>query len=396
MPSAAPTLWSPFKIGPIELKHRIVMAPLTRNRATKNDKAERTWVPNDLMCEYYSERATDGGLLISEAVPVSLVASGMLGVAGMWLPEQVQGWKKVTDSIHAKGGKVFAQLWHQGRNSHSTVSGVQPVSSSDVPITDSPHAWAGLPTEPFEVPHALTVEEIAATQDDFARCALAAVTEAGFDGVEIHAANGYIFDQFHHSNINTRTDQYGGSIEGRTLFTRETIAKISAAIGADRLGVRLAPFGYFNQTRGEHRVEQCTWLCTELSKLGLAYVHLIEPRFDEIKSENEKLASLGQEVASEEVSLKPFRAALGSTPVIAAGGYNADNADEGLAAGEHDLIAMGRYFCSNADLVDRLRTGKPLYRYNRARFYGPFKQNEIGYTVHPEQLGENVPMPLGD
>ncbi|KAM0746552.1 FMN-linked oxidoreductase [Meredithblackwellia eburnea MCA 4105] len=381
----APTLWSPITVGAVELKHRCVMAPLTRNRASKSTKHERTWVPNDLMCEYYGQRATDGGLIISEATPVSLVASGMFGVPGLFTDEHLAGWKKVTDAVHAKGGLMFVQLWHQGRNSHSSVSGSQPVSSSAVPITDSPHAWRGLPTEPFEVPHALTVEEIQETQQDFVKAALMA-REAGFDGVEIHAANGYLFDQFHHDNINKRTDAYGGSLEKRCKFTLETAEKIIAAIGADRFGVRLAPFGYFNQTRGEQRAEQWTYLCEEISKLNPAYVHLIEPRFDEVRSENEKLADLGKEkLAIEEISLKPFRKALGKTTVIAAGGYNDDNCYEGIESGEHDLVAFGRYFCSNGDLVERLKEKKPLYHYDRSRFYGPFDDNEIGYTVHPNQ-----------
>ncbi|KAI5476535.1 hypothetical protein MNV49_007545 [Pseudohyphozyma bogoriensis] len=386
MPAPVAGLFTPFTIGDVELKHRIVMAPLTRNRASKSASNPRTWVPNDLMVEYYSQRATDGGLIISEATPVSLNASGMLGVPGMFTEEQSEGWKKVTAAIHAKGGKAFCQLWHQGRNSHSIVSGSQPVSSSAVPITDSPHSWAGLPTMPFEVPHALTIEEIQSVQEDFVKAAKLALA-SGFDGVEIHAANGYLFDQFHHTNINLRTDAYGGSIPARCRFTLETVDKICAAVGSGRFGVRLAPFGFFNQTLGEQRLEQWTWLCEELAKRNLAYVHLIEPRFDEIKSENEKLAALGEvEIKVDEVTLKPFRAALGSTPVIAAGGYTPQNSHDGIPAGEHDLVAFGRYFCSNGDLVERIRNNLPLYKYNRARFYGPFEDNEVGYTVHPDAV----------
>ncbi|GAA5850109.1 hypothetical protein JCM8547_001014 [Rhodosporidiobolus lusitaniae] len=388
MPSAQPDVFTPFTLGggTIKLQHRIVMAPLTRNRASPSSSHARTWVPNDLMVEYYTQRATEGGLLISEATPVSLQASGMLGVPGLFTEEQRVGWKKVTDAVHSKGGYIFSQAWHQGRNAHSSVSGVPVVSSSAVPITDSPHSWRGIATEPFEVPHALTVEEIASVQEDFVNAAKNAI-EAGFDGVEIHAANGYIFDQFHHNNINLRTDQYGGSIENRNRFTIETVDKIIAAIGADRFGVRLAPFGFFNQTRGTEREEQWIALCQALSNKGLAYVHLIEPRFDELRTEADKLAELSQENPMDklEVSLRPYREACGpDTPVIAAGGYNANNLNERLGA-DHDLVAMGRYFCSNGDLVDRLHTGKPLYKYDRSTFYGPFEQNEIGYTVHPDQ-----------
>ncbi|GAA6001855.1 hypothetical protein JCM10207_002352 [Rhodosporidiobolus poonsookiae] len=388
MPSAQPDIFTPFALGggTIELKHRIILAPLTRNRATKSETIERTWYPNDLMAQYYGERATDGGLLITEATPVSLVASGMMGVPGLFTDEQVEGWKKITSAVHAKGGLIFCQLWHQGRNAHSSASGIQPVSSSNIPITDAPHSWRGLATEPFEVPHALTVEEIASTQEDFVKAAVNA-RKAGFDGVEIHAANGYLFDQFQHDNINVRTDSYGGSIANRNRFTLETVDKITAAIGADRFGVRLAPFGLFNQARGSQREEQWTELCAELNRRRLAYIHLIEPRFDELKSESEKMASLGEtnSMDSLKISLQPYREVCLETPVIAAGGYNATNVNERLGV-DHDLVAIGRYFCSNADLVDRLRTGKKLFHYNRSRFYGPFDDNEIGYTVHPEQL----------
>ncbi|GAA5859651.1 hypothetical protein JCM1840_006392 [Sporobolomyces johnsonii] len=388
MSSAQPSLFTPFVLGggAVELKHRAVMAPLTRARGTKSEKHERTWVPNDLMAQYYGERATDGGLIISEATPVSVVASGLPGVPGMFTAEQVENWKKITGAVHAKGGKMFSQIWHQGRNSHSCLSGMRPVSSSPVPISDAKHQWAGFDEEDFEVPHALTEEEIQATQADFVAAAKRAL-EAGFDGVELHGANGYLFDQFHHSNVNQRTDSYGGSYQRRCRFTLETVDKLIEAVGAERLGVRLAPFAYFNDVRGEQRQEQWTYLCQQLSTKGLAYIHLVEPRFDEIRSEAEKLASLSQinPMDKLEISLRPYREACGTTPVIAAGGYNDKNMTEGLGT-EHDLVAFGRYFCSTADLVERLRTGQKLLPYNRSRFYGPFPDNEIGYTVHPEQL----------
>ncbi|GAA5926515.1 hypothetical protein JCM3775_001039 [Rhodotorula graminis] len=387
MPSAQPDIWTPFTLGggTIQLKHRVVMAPLTRNRASPSEKVERTWVPNSLMCQYYSERATDGGLLISEATPVSIEASGMPGVPGTFTDEQLEGWKPITAAVRAKGGVFFAQLWHQGRNTSSALTGGRIVSSSTVPITDAQFGWRGLDSRPFEAPHALTVEEVQATQQDFVRAAERAL-EAGFDGVELHAANGYLFDQFQHSNINQRTDMYGGSVENRNRFTLETVDNVVAAVGADRVGIRLAPFGMFNQARGEDRQAQWTMLCEALAGKGLAYVHLIEPRFDELQSEAEKLANLdaNNPLTALDLSLRPYREALGSTPVIAAGNYNAANMNDGIGA-EHDLVAFGRYFCSNEDLVERLRSGLPLWHYNRTRFYGPFPDNEIGYTVHPER-----------
>ncbi|BGP36738.1 hypothetical protein JCM10450v2_000630 [Rhodotorula kratochvilovae] len=387
MPTALPDIFTPFVLGggTISLKHRVVMAPLTRNRASKSEKVERTWVPNDLMRQYYEERATDGGMLISEATPVSIEASGMPGVPGTFTDEQLQAWKPITSAVKAKGGVFIAQLWHQGRNTATALTGSRIVSSSNVPITDAQFGWRGLDPRPFEVPHSLTVDEIQATQEDFATAAKRAL-EAGFDGIELHAANGYLFDQFQHTNINQRTDAYGGSIENRNRFTLETLDKVIAAIGADRTAIRLAPFGMFNQARGEERQAQWTALCVELEKRGLAYVHLIEPRFDELQSEAEKLANLdaNNSLATLDLSLRPYREALRATPVIAAGNYNAKNMNDGIGA-EHDLVAFGRYFCSNEDLVERLRTGQPLWHYNRSRFYGPFPDNEIGYTVHPER-----------
>ncbi|WWD19945.1 hypothetical protein CI109_104418 [Kwoniella shandongensis] len=195
----------------------------------------------------------------------------------------------------------------------------------------------------------------------------------------------YLFDQFHHSNINQRTDEYGGSIENRCRFTLETVDQISAAIGSARLGVRLSPFGLFNQTHGEKRMEQWTYLCNELSKRNVAYVHMIEPRFDEFKGASEKALALSEMSLDQDISLAPFRKALGKTPLMSAGGFGPDNYEEGIVNGSYDLIAFGRYFVANADLVERLKSKEPLYKWDRTRFYGPFEDNEVGYTVHPKR-----------
>ncbi|OCF36050.1 hypothetical protein I316_01922 [Kwoniella heveanensis BCC8398] len=373
--------WTPFRMGDIELSHRVVLAPLTRNRATKSDKYPSTWVPNDLMKEYYEQRATPGGLLITEATPVSLRASGYPGVPGWFTPEQPSAWIPIIDSVHAKGGYIFAQLWHQGRTTHSMYSGHQPESASATPVEGNlriKNAEMDQKEVAYETPKEMTVEDIQRTQEEFVSAALKA-REVGFDGIEIHAGNGYLFDQFHHSNINTRTDQYGGSFPNRCRFTLETVTKLCSAIGANKVAVRLTPFGLFNQTFGEKRVEQWTYLCEELSKFGLAYVHMVEPRFDEFKSAAEKQSFL------EAISLQPFREVLGSTPLMVAGGYGPDNLHEGIQKGEHDLVAFGRYYTANPDLVSRLKSGEPLYKWDRSRFYGPFEDNEIGYTVFPKR-----------
>ncbi|PPQ79606.1 hypothetical protein CVT25_003486 [Psilocybe cyanescens] len=389
---ASSKLFTPVLLGALSLKHRIVLAPLTRNRATQSTKHSRTWYPDELNVEYYTQRATEGGLLISEATPTSVQASGVAGIPGIFTDEQKAGWKKVVDAVHAKGSLFVMQLWHQGRNTHSLATGTHTLSSCAVPISDSKFSWGDTSLD-WETPKAMTQDDIDRVKLEYVDAAKAA-REAGFDGIEIHGANGYLPDQFLHSNINTRTDAYGGSPENRCRFLLELTTDIGSAIGFDRVAVRLSPFGFFNQTRGTQRLYQWTYLCKELSSLGLAYVHLIEPRFDEVRSEQDKLRALASSTDTEEpapeftpdqLTLHPFRVALGTTPCMVAGGYNPSNCWEGIERGDHDAIAFGRYFTSNADLVERLRIGKPFFRYDRSRFYGPFPDNEIGYTVHPKQ-----------
>ncbi|EPQ53164.1 NADPH dehydrogenase [Gloeophyllum trabeum ATCC 11539] len=374
-------LFAPLVLGNLSLSHRIVLAPLTRNRASSSEAHKNTWVPNELNTLYYYQRATPGGLLISEATPISRRASGSLGVPGIYTLEQCQGWASITKAVHDKQGFIFCQLWHQGRAAHSRLTGLEPWSSSAVPI-QTLHRAKGYDPAPFDTPHSMTYDEIQEVHQEYITAARNAIA-SGFDGVEVHACNGYLPDQFHHSNINVRMDEYSGSPEARCRFTIELAQKLCDAIGSDKVGVRLAPFGLYNETRGDDRRHQWTYLCSALSKLEVAYVHLIEPRFDEWRSEGEKLELLHRSDTKEEVSLRPYREAIRSpTKCIVAGGYHPGNCWEGVEKGEHDAVAFGRWFVSNPDLVERLRTGKPLYRYDRSLFYGPFDNNEIGYTVH--------------
>ncbi|TFK51431.1 FMN-linked oxidoreductase [Heliocybe sulcata] len=381
--ASTPALFAPLHLGSIVLSHRVVLAPLTRNRAEPSETYDNTWFPTGLNVLYYSERATQGGLLISEATPVSRRASGLPGVPGIYTPEQCEGWAKVTCAVHKKRAFIFCQLWHQGRVTHSRLTSLEPWSASAVPIEESLHNSKGLDPVPYDVPHPMSVSEIQETHQEYVNAARNAIS-SGFDGVEVHAGNGYLPDQFHHSNINVRTDAYGGTPEKRCRFTIELVKKLCAEVGKARVGVRLSPFGLFNETRGEDRQEQWTYLCRELSKLGIAYIHLIEPRFDEWRSESQKLDFLQHYKAiGEEVSLRPYRKVmLPPTKCIVAGGYHPGNCWEGVERGDHDAVAFGRFFISNPDLVDRLRTGKRLYRYERSLFYGPFGKKEIGYTVH--------------
>ncbi|KJA21916.1 hypothetical protein HYPSUDRAFT_87706 [Hypholoma sublateritium FD-334 SS-4] len=386
-------LFTPVIFGALELEHRVVLAPLTRCRATKSEKYPRTWFPDDLNIEYYCQRATNGGLLISEATPVSLQASGMPGVPGIFTDEQKTGWKRVVDAVHSKGSFFVMQLWHQGRQAHSKATGMRTLSASAVPITGSKYFLRRRDPDgvDWEVPRAMMQTDIEMVKQEYIEAAKAAI-EVGFDGIEIHGANGYLPDQFLHSNVNQRTDGYGGTPEKRCRLILELTTELGNAIGFDRLAVRLSPFGFFNQTRGRDRLQQWVYLCRELSRLHLAYVHLIEPRFDEVLSEQDKLHALTSrtspshaetpEFTGDQLTLRPFREALGQTPCIVAGGYNPSNCWEGIERGDHDAIAIGRYFTSNSDVVERLRLGQPLARYDRSRFYGPFPDNEIGYTIH--------------
>jgi 2,4-dienoyl-CoA reductase-like NADH-dependent reductase (Old Yellow Enzyme family) len=226
-------------------------------------------------------------------------------------------------------------------------------------------------------------EQITVTQREFVAAAKAAIA-AGCDGIEVHAGNGYLFDQFHHTNINQRHDEYGGDLYARCRFTLETIDELASAVGAGRVAVRLSPFGLFNQTFGVQRVEQWTYLCEELSGKGLAYVHIIEPRFDEYKGHADKQIIL-EEMGVGGMTLAPFREALRSTPMLVAGGFGPDNYQRGLRDGSYDFVAFGRFFIANPDLVDRLKRSDKLYKWDRKRFYGPFEDNEMGYTVHPSR-----------
>lgn len=241
-------LFSPTKIGRYSLDHRVAQAPLTRMRAT--EEGDGIYVPGDLNLEYYSQRANKGGFQLTEATDICHYASGYPSVPGIFTESQVQGWKKITDAVHAKGGVIFSQIWHTGRASPPSFrNGRQAVSSSDIPITGKALDGTEYADNP---PRPATVEEIKEITQAFVRAAKTAVESAGFDGVEIHGANGYLLDQFLHDNVNKRTDAYGGSVENRCRFPLEVIRAVSAAIGPDRVGIRLSPFNYFQGTHIFH------------------------------------------------------------------------------------------------------------------------------------------------
>lgn len=284
-------LFSPLKIadGKIELKHRVVLAPLTRNRCLplQEDDPEtgtynRVWVPDELVAEYYSQRTTDGGLLISEGIAPSLESNGMSGVPGLFLAEHLEGWKGVTKAVHAKGGYIYAQLWHAGRTTSEPFTGKPAVSPSVVPMEGDSYRVPAGHSGPVQYadfpPIELTKEHIKSTIQDYCNAAKMAM-EAGFDGVEVHGGNGYLPEQFLSSNINKRTDEYGGSPQKRCRFVIELMEELAAAVGEENCAIRLSPFGLFNQARGEQRIETWSFLCEQLkAKIPkMSYISLIEP-----------------------------------------------------------------------------------------------------------------------
>ncbi|KAH8732671.1 hypothetical protein GQ44DRAFT_765758 [Phaeosphaeriaceae sp. PMI808] len=389
-------LFTPVKLGSLNLEHRIVQAPLTRMRATK--ESEGVFVPEELHEKYFSQRATKGGLQLSEATDIIKFAGGYPGVPGVFTESQRAGWKKVTDAVHAKGGYMFCQLWHTGRASPPSFrAGAPTVSSSDVPMEGS---WIDGVACADHPPHPLTVDEIQSLVKAFGEAAKNAVA-AGFDGIEIHGANGYLLDQFMHDNVNKRTDQYGGSIEGRTRFPLEVIQECARAIGADRVGIRLSPFNYFQSTKDSNPNEHWSYLCEKIASLPQdvrpVYVHMVEPRFDEVLDEKAKLDALAAYTSpggkgveaeatapSEGISLIGFRKILqkGGVKFIAAGGFNRDNAAPKVESGDADLIIFGRWFISNPDLPKRLAEGLKLSQYDRDTFYGADPPSK-GYVDYP-------------
>lgn len=361
------TLFTPLTLGALNLSHRIVMAPLTRMRSTQPGN-----VPNALMAEYYAQRATPGGLLISEATQISPQGQGYPGTPGIHSDEQVEGWKRVTDAVHAKGGRIVLQLWHVGRVSHSSFqNGGLPVAPSPIkPAGQTMTAdWKMADTE---TPRALELAEITALIADFV-AATERAKAAGFDGVEVHSANGYLLDQFLHDGSNQRTDLYGGSVENRSRLTLEVLDAVIAAWSADRVGIRLSPHGTFNDMSDSNTAALFGHLIGALNQRPIAYLHLIEPR---------ATSAGGSDAVAD--GTPDAAAAYGSQfhgKVIAAGGFTAETARAEIAERRSAAVAFGRYFISNPDLVERIRRGAAFAPYQRATFYGG---GAAGYTDYPE------------
>jgi N-ethylmaleimide reductase len=360
-------LFTPLRIGPYELSHRVIMAPLTRMRAARPGN-----VPRPLNAEYYGQRASKGGLIIAEASQVVPEGQGVPASPGIHSREQVAGWKAVTDAVHAKGGLIFLQLWHVGRISHPSHHGMQPVSASAIRAVGQA-TTADFTREDFPTPRALATEEIAALVESYAAAARNA-KEAGFDGVEIHSANGYLLEQFLQTRSNQRTDRYGGSIENRCRLPLEVTDAVVGIWGPDRVGIRLSPFGIANDSGEAEPGPLYSHLIRELASRNLAFLHLVEPR----------ASGAGQaEVDHKNV---PFASELyrplWPNVLIAAGNYRGDTGEAALQAGWADAIAFGRLFISNPDLPERIRKGVELTPYDRRTFYGGGAEGYTDYAPH--------------
>ncbi|WP_460125782.1 alkene reductase [Pseudomonas sp. S2_C03] len=361
------SLFDPIQLGNLQLPHRIVMAPLTRSRASRPGNA-----PTDLNVEYYRQRAS-AALIITEASQISQQAQGYAWTPGIYTDEQVAGWARVADTVHGEGGRIFLQMWHVGRVSHPSFQpgGGLPVGPSAQPVPGKTYVegaqgngeWVDVP-----VPRELTKDEIAFVIDDY-RVAARRAIDAGMDGVEIHAGNGYLLDQFINSNSNLRTDAYGGSIENRARFLIEVADAVVAEVGAHRVGVRLTPMGRFMGMGDATPEETFGYVVKALDARTLAYLHLVEPQIVGTVKDEEV------DPAWDRIILA-LRAAWRGT-LILAGGYDKQSAEKALANGRADLIAFGRSFIANPDLPLRLRLGAPLNLADGSTFFGG---TQAGYT----------------
>lgn len=386
-------LFTPLKLGRLDLKHRIIMAPLTRVRSPEH-------IPDENVVEYYRQRASDGGLQITEATHISVMGGNYHDVPGIFTPEHVRAWKKVTEAVHEKGGFIYCQLWHVGRTTHPlNLGGRAPLSSSASKLEDSQVPFTHEGPKDTVTPKEMTIQDIQDTIEDYGHAAKCAI-EAGFDGVEIHGANGYLLDQFICDNINFRTDNYGGNAENRGRIVLEVVDKVVSAVGdASRVGIRFSPFSFYQGTDTSDIHGHFGYVISKLDGRGLSYVHLIEPRQDFVMTESAKIEKLHaiaksngvpDDKLAEYATLKPFRDMLKTTPLIVAGGYKDTNASVPIENGEADGVVFGRYFISNPDIVERLRNGWPLNRYDRSTFYVPGPKGYIDYPVYAGLKAANL------
>ncbi|HYD12588.1 MAG TPA: alkene reductase [Allosphingosinicella sp.] len=358
-----PSLFDPIKLGAVEAPNRILMAPLTRGRST------REHVPTALMQTYYSQRAA-AGLIITEATGISRQGLGWPYAPGLWTREQVEGWKPVVGAVHAAGGRIFAQLWHMGRLVHSSLGGGQAVSASATIAPHKAHTYDG--RQPYEEARALRLDEIPDLIGDYEHAAANAI-EAGFDGVQIHAANGYLIDQFLRDGTNLRDDDYGGPVENRIRLLRQVTQAVADTVGADRTAVRLSPNGESQGVNDSDPFSLFPAAAAALSEIGIAFLELREPAPD---------GTFGK---AEVDPVHPHIRKVFKGPLVLNSDYTRARAQQALDAGEADAIAFGRPYISNPDLVDRLRRGADLAPDVMATWYS---QGPEGYVDYPALANE--------
>ncbi|XWS14362.1 hypothetical protein CRYUN_Cryun35bG0002900 [Craigia yunnanensis] len=342
-------LLDPYQMGSFSLSHRIVLAPMSRLRSYK-------FVAQPHALFYYSQRTTQGGFLVGEASGISETAQGCPNTPGIWTEEQVKAWKPIVHAVHEKGGIFFCQLWHAGRASEY-YKPIQAKTQID-----------GITEAAYPAPHRLTIHEITQVVNDFRKAARNAM-EAGFDGVEIHGANGYLIDQFLKDQVNDRKDEYGGSLENRCRFPLEVVKAVADEIGADRVGLRLSPFADYNDCGDSNPEALGLYMAESLNKYRILYCHMIEPRMiTQFESQKTK------------ESLLPMRKAFKGTFIVA-GGYSREDGNEVVARDGADLVAFGRLFLANPDLPRRFELNAVLNKYDRNTFYtyDPI----VGYTDYP-------------
>lgn len=354
-----PSLFDPIQLGAIRGPNRILMAPLTRGRAT------REAVPTALMVDYYTQRAS-AGVIITEATGISREGLGWPFAPGLWTDEQVAQWRPVTDSVHAAGGRIVAQLWHMGRQVHSSVIGGQPVSSSATATKGQAHTYDG--KQDFETARPLEIDEIPRLLDDYALATRNAIA-AGFDGVQVHAANGYLIDQFLRDNANFRDDRYGGPVENRVRLLREVVERVASVAGADRTAVRLSPNGDSQGVDDSDPAALFTAAAKALGEIGIAFLELREPGPD---------GTFGRtDVPRQSPAI---REAFAGPLVLNSDYATVEQAQQAIDSGVADAIAFGRAFIGNPDLPERLRTGAPLAKDDPRTWYS---QGAAGYVDYP-------------
>lgn len=365
-------LFRPVRVGPYQISHRIVLAPLTRMRSEAGD------VPGDLMVEYYTQRASEGALLIAEATSVSPSGIAYAGAPGIYSDVQQAGWKRVVEAVHAQGARIFLQLWHGGRQAHpDNMDGALPIAPSAIAAQEKAvvrDAGGNLAVVDLVVPRALSLEEVPGLIEEY-RLAAERARAAGFDGVELHAANGYLPDQFLQDGSNRRSDAYGGPIENRARFLLEAVDALARVWSGNRVAVRISPSGKFGSMSDSSPAKTFGYVAEQLNRFGLAYLHVIEPRIRGAED---------QELGASAVASRGLRGIYKGT-IVAAGGFTRETAEQIIDAGDADLVAFGRQFISNPDLPARLRSGIPLSPYDRETFYGG---DHRGYTDYAFSSGK--------